>query len=474
MKSSTPVKYPDGLDILVCKILIWEPSDKNTIETDDPSEDKCLVIRECESIEIEESFKKLIGTALVKFPKGTIIKRTQTAEDLEKNGATTVYTERLNDGTITEKRTGSSLAQPSDFKVGQRIRIYLGYYRDTGKVFQNETERRQTMESEALSHAPNFDGYIVKCSVSTPLEIKCENVASNLKRKTCPNVIINKATVVDLLKADGKYKLLAGTGLELHPDTLSEQTDIGKIKLSDDLTVADVLTEWSKYGLYCFVCYEDNKPYIKVGVPYSKKKTKMIENSNESANGTLIQFDYHVATDNLTLMNVDPAYLAVSAEGFKMEGDKQIKYSVTIRLNPQWTGTSDTEHKKFQLLNETKLSRKAMKMGAVTKSKSSDKVDLSQYHIIPYVSRKIGVSEDELVEEAEEYFENYNRNGVEGTLTLFGDLHIRSAAKVELLSLRNPEKNGWYRVEEVNTLFGVNGFRQTLKLPYCIAKPESE
>ena len=195
---------------------------------------------------------------------------------------------------------------------------------------------------------------------------------------------------------------------------------------------------------------------------------------NEPANGTLIQFDYHVATDNLTLMNVDPAYLAVSAEGFKMEGDKQIKYSVTIRLNPQWTGTSDTEHKKFQLLNETKLSRKAMKMGAVSKSKSSDKVDLSQYHIIPYISRKIDISEDELVEEAEEYFENYNRNGVEGTLTIFGDLHIRSAAKVELLSLRNPEKNGWYRVEEVNTQFGVNGFRQTLKLPYCIAKPEQD
>lgn len=474
MKSSTPVVYPDGLDILVCKILIWEPADKNTIDTDDPSEDKCLVIRECASIEIEESYKKLIGTALVKFPKGTIIKRTQTAEDLEKNGASIVYTERLNDGTITETRSGSSLAQPSDFKVGQRIRIYLGYYHDKGQVFANAEERRKVMEEEALNHTANFDGYIVKCSVSTPLEIKCENIASNLKRKTCPNVIINKATVVDLLKSDGKYKLLDGTGLEIHPDTLKEQTDIGKIKLSDDLTVADVLTEWSKYGLYCFICYEDNKPYIKVGMPYSKKKTMAIANSNEPANGTLIQFDYHVATDNLTLMNVDPAYLAVSAEGFKMEGDKQIKYSVTIRLNPQWTGTNDTEHKKFQLLNETKLSKKAMKMGAVSKSKSSDKVDLSQYHIIPYISRKIDISEDELVEEAEEYFENYNRNGVEGTLTIFGDLHIRSAAKVELLSLRNPEKNGWYRVEEVNTQFGVNGFRQTLKLPYCIAKPEQD
>lgn len=115
-----------------------------------------------------------------------------------------------------------------------------------------------------------------------------------------------------------------------------------------------------------------------------------------------------------------------------------------------------------------------MKLGAVTKSKSRDRVDLSKYTVIPYISRKIGVTESELVQEAEEYFENYNRNGVDGTLVIFGDLNIKAAAKVELLDFREPEKNGWYRVEEVNTKFGVSGFRQTLKLPYCIAKPEKE
>ena len=43
-----------------------------------------------------------------------------------------------------------------------------------------------------------------------------------------------------------------------------------------------------------------------------------------------------------------------------------------------------------------------------------------------------------------------------------------------LLDKREPEKQGWYLIEEINTKFGVNGFRQTLKLPYCIAKPEKE
>lgn len=473
MKSSNPVTYLDGVDILVCKILIWEQSDKNIIETDDPSEEKCLVIRECESIEIEESFKKLVGTALVKFPKGTVIKSLITEEELKKEGPTTVYAERLNNGAITEKRAGYSLAQPSDFKVGQRIRIYLGYYHDKGKTFKNETERINEMEKEALNHAPDFDGYIVKCSVSTPLEIKCENLASNLKRKTCPNIIINNAKVVDLLKDGGKYKLLAGTGLKIHPDTLNEEINVGKIQLSDDLTVADILTEWNKYGLYCFICYKNNTPYIKVGMPYAKNKNMRIGGNNEPSNGILIQFDYHVAADNLTRMSVNPAYIAVSAEGFKFENGKQIKYSVTVRLNPQWTGTNDTEHNKFQCLNEAKLSAKSMKMGAVSLSKSRDKVDLSQYHVIPYISPKIGISETELRDEAAEYLSNYNTNGVEGTLTIFGDLHIRSGAKVELLSLQNPEINGLYRVEEVNTRFGVNGYRQTLKLPYCIAKPDN-
>ena len=207
-----------------------------------------------------------------------------------------------------------------------------------------------------------------------------------------------------------------------------------------------------------------------------------ILNTDGSSDTPQIQFDYHVAQDNLTLMNCDPRYLAVSAEGFKFEGNKQIKYNVTVRLNPEWTGQNDTEHKKFQILNETKLSKKSLKLGAIPKSKTKDRVNLSAYNVIPYVSSKIGISEDELIKEAEAFFEEYNRNGVEGSITIFGDLHrtnlgmrhLESGMKVVLLDKREPEKQGWYLIEEINTKFGVNGFRQTLKLPYCIAKPEKE
>lgn len=68
--------------------------------------------------------------------------------------------------------------------------------------------------------------------------------------------------------------------------------------------------------------------------------------------------------------------------------------------------TNDTEHKKFQILNETKLSKKSLKLGAIPKSKTKDRVNLSAYNVIPYVSSKIGISEDELIKEAEAFLKD--------------------------------------------------------------------
>ena len=102
------------LDILCCKILIWE-ANSDVIEINDPDENKCLVIRECESIEINDTYKKLINLASVRFPRGTVIKRTITSENIEKEGATTVYTERLIDGTVAVSYTHLTL--PTNSRV---------------------------------------------------------------------------------------------------------------------------------------------------------------------------------------------------------------------------------------------------------------------------------------------------------------------------------------------------------------------
>ena len=98
------------------------------------------------------------------------------------------------------------------------------------------------------------------------------------------------------------------------------------------------------------------------------------------------------------------------------------------------------------------------------------KVDLSTYTIVPYMSPNMKIYSDKLVEETIEYFKNYNLNGITGSLTLFGDLALNTACQVEVIDNRNPSKNSVYLVEEVTTTFGVQGYRQLIKIPYKIKK----
>lgn len=457
--------------ILICLIQIWELADKKK-PMDEPSSP--LLITEVEDLEIEESYRKLIGTASVRFPRGTVIKKTLT--QLNGQEYNSKVTAGIDDaGVLITTRTDSKVANVTDFKVGQRIRIMLGYTTDpkiaaltkadkNGKSIFNDSEKLSTYKS-ALTNM--FDGYITKCSIGTPIEIQCENLASGLKKISCPKVIAkNNMTVNDFLSEKGKYKLLKDTGLQLHPDTESCDINIGKVSLTTDLTVADVLTEWGKYKVFAFIKWNGDTPYIAVGRSYFSNAGKDSIYKESNGDPVKILFDYHVADNGLTLMTTDKAFLAVEAQGLTKD-DKF--YHITIRKNPDYD-SSKQGSSKYQVMNETKLSKKAMKLGATVLSKSKDHVDLSQYTVIPYMSRKIGISQDDLLKEAIQYFESYNMNGIEGTLTLFGDLYLRTGSKVELVDNRYPEKNGYYLVDEVNTRFGVNGFRQIIKLPYCISK----
>ena len=61
--------------ILICLIQIWDLADpKKPME--EPASPR--LITEVAEVEIEESYRKLIGTASVKFPRGTVIKKTLT------------------------------------------------------------------------------------------------------------------------------------------------------------------------------------------------------------------------------------------------------------------------------------------------------------------------------------------------------------------------------------------------------------
>lgn len=472
-----------SFQILICLIKIWTPKDaKKPMDVPDDA----MLISEVEEIEIEESYKKLIGTASVKFPRGTVIRKTITTYNEEEAAKNEILDANISDaGVVEEVRSSSTVASSSSFSIGQRIRIYLGYTTDPKiadlakvsnskkKSIFNDSEYRKEYEN-AYPKIENytdiaFDGYITKISVDTPIELQCENLASALKQITCPKLTIkSKATVLDFLGDNAKHNLLKGTGLKLHSLAKSQKWDLGKITLTPELTVADVLTEWSKFGIHCFISEENGQPVVVVGRSYfdNAKNDSIINAASQPSTPTKILFNYNVADNGLTLTSTDKKFLAVEAEGV---GADDKFFHLTLLRNPKYDA-SKSGSDKWRIVNVSKLSKKAMKSGAKVLDKSKDKVDMNLYTKIPYHSRKIPVTQAELIEEAKKYFESYNMNGIDGSLTLFGDLHLHTATKVELVDDRYPGKNGYYLVDEVHTTFGTNGYRQNIKLPYCIKR----
>ena len=318
-----------------------------------------------------------------------------------------------------------------------------------------------------------FDGYITGYNSDSTLEIQCENMAYKLKLKQAPHfeTPAKGTTVNEVL--EGKYNILKDTGFRIHSDTKRFEIHIGKVKVTDNFTVADILSEWSKYKVYCFLKYDADDdgaiPSIAVGRPYSSSKAQPVFPEDESTGPYRIYFNEHVAQSNLKVVKTDPKFLAVTGKAL---GTDEKFFEVTVRMNPEYDPATPGS-KEFQTVNATQISKKTHKVtGNTTASgaKTRTKVDLSTYTIVPYMSPHVGINSDRLVEETTEYFRNYNLNGITGNVTVFGDFGLSPAVQVELIDYRNPSKNGVYLVEEVTTTFGVGGYRQQLSIPYKIRK----
>lgn len=433
------------LDVLCCKITIGDADPANPMAIQDP-----VVLTEVQEIEIVETYKKLTGTAKVILPKGTVYQSTIIGNaTLEGNDASRITTEVMEDGVIIEKRSSQAAVGKDTFHTGQRINIKLGY----NGILKNM-----------------FDGYVTAYNSDSLFELRCENMAYKLKLKQAPKFETPLSTKVNDVLGD-KYNLLKDTGFEIHSETKRFDINIGKVKITDNFTVADVLNDWSKYRVYCFLKYDENSPdampRIAVGRPYSSSKAQPSFPGSDNTMPYRIYFNYHVAESNLKVLKVDPKFLAVTAKAL---GADEKFFEVTVRLNPDYDA-GKAGSKEFQTINATQISKKTHKItgnttasGAATKTK----VDLSTYTVVPYMSPNMRIDSDKLVEEAIEYFRSYNLNGITGSVTIFGDLGLPSAVQVELIDDLNPSKNGVYIVEEVKTTFGTKGYRQTLKLPYRI------
>lgn len=507
--------YEDKLAILVCQIKIWKANGNNWFSI--PSANQCLTIRECESIEISDSSKNLINKAVVKFPRGTVINLSSKKENNVVSGDKADSTDKTNtlkdannDGDLTSTPTAlfsddgvsttsmavnyddkglidfnrtkneTALLSPNDVAVGNRIEIRLGYA-------YSEKEFNQMNKADS---DPNLDvvftGFITSISVDTPLELECTNMAHILASVSTPNISA-KATlfVKDFLDDDGEYHLLKDTGIPLAESSKGSTISVSGGSISNNLTIADVLMEWSKSGVLCMMeTKSDGTAQLRVGLTYYAGKgggglpnndKKYITYNGGNNSVKLIQFDWDVAQDKLSLKQNDKKYLAVEAQG-RTKDNQFFKLTVRKNPNPDDEGWMVDTSSQFQIVNRRKVKdRKKMKYVNGTWSTKrveghlTDAAKLDKYNVIQYLSTKIDITEEELIEEAKQYWANYNPNGISGSLVIFGDLLIRPTEIVGLVDVRQPEKNGYYYVEAVNTTFGLNGYRRELRIPYKIA-----
>lgn len=507
--------YEDKLAILVCQIKIWKAKGNDWFSI--PSANQCLTIRECESIEVSDSAKNLINKAVVRFPRGTVISLsshkdksvvtgdltdlTENFEDLKKannNGdllttstalfnqdgvSTTSIAANYDDkGLIDFNRTKNEIAllSPNDVAIGNRIEIRLGY-----AYSEQEFEKMNTADSD-----PNLDvvftGFITSVSVDTPLVLECTNMAHILASVSTPNISAKATLMVkDFLDDDGEYHLLKDTGIPLAASSKGSTIAVSGGSISNNLTIADVLTEWNKSGVLCMMeTKSDGSVQLRVGLTYYAGKgggglpnndKKYITYNGGNNTIKLIQFDWDVAQDKLTLKRNDKKYLAVEAQGRTKENQF---FKLTVRKNPDpddegWMIDADSQ---FQIVNRRKVKdRKKMKFINGTWSTKrieghlTDAAKLDKYNVIHYLSTKVGITEEELIEEAKQYWANHNPNGISGSIVIFGDLFIKPTEIVGLIDVRQPEKNGYYYVEAVNTTFGINGYRRELSIPFKIA-----
>ncbi len=507
--------YEDKLAILVCQIKIWKANGNNWFSI--PSANQCLTIRECESIEISDSSKNLINKAVVKFPRGTVINLSSKKENnvisgdkADSTDKTNTLKDANNDGDLTSTPTAlfsddgvsttsmavnyddkglidfnrtkneTALLSPNDVAVGNRIEIRLGYA-------YSEKEFNQMNKADSN---PNLDvvftGFITSISVDTPLELECTNMAHILASVSTPNISA-KATlfVKDFLDDDGEYHLLKDTGIPLAESSKGSTISVSGGSISNNLTIADVLMEWGKSGVLCMMeTKSDGTAQLRVGLTYYAGKgggglpnndKKYITYNGGNNSVKLIQFDWDVAQDKLSLKQNDKKYLAVEAQG-RTKDNQFFKLTVRKNPNPDDEGWMVDTSSQFQIVNRRKVKdRKKMKYVNGTWSTKrveghlTDAAKLDKYNVIQYLSTKINITEEELIEEAKQYWANYNPNGISGSLVIFGDLLIRPTEIVGLVDVRQPEKNGYYYVEAVNTTFGLNGYRRELRIPYKIA-----
>lgn len=512
------------LNILICQIKIWNPLQfKDNKPNDDhadyvpkQNEKGCITLHEVGSIEVQQSYKDVITSAVVQFPRGTMIRKFETSfvadpktEASDKDIAQPNSKDESKDSTKSsasgevqpiiatisnidvgvvkiQRSTADKELETADLKVGYRIQIKVGYTDDANYAngtFLSEDNPVGKYDGSSDEKTNNkfillFTGYITKISANTPIELECEDMLSSLKKKGVPKLSFKNAKVNDMLLPGKSSYLLKDCPIKIHPNVEKQNIELGQVAMTKDLVVADVLTEWSKSGVFCFMRREGplSEPMLLVGRAYISDTEENQTNNIASmiyrqpgVQPTKIQMDWDVASDNLNIMNVDPKFIAVRASCRNSNNG-----TINLTVIPD-----EEDERKYRVVNFTETHKKQVKTAGGNKNKNKNhtkktivqtRVDLSSYTVIPFISTE-KLTKDELGKKAWVFYnvKKYKTSGIDGSLTVFGDLDIQPTDIISLVDMRQPVRNGFYMVGDVKTSFGTNGYRKEITLPHKIA-----
>ncbi len=236
------------------------------------------------------------------------------------------------------------------------------------------------------------------------------------------------------------------------------------MSITEKVSVADLLYNWKNSNLYCKLS-RDGKTLFVGGFSVSEDDWKTDKARIDYVEEPVIEYiqsDWDVVSDGLQVTHIDKEFIVINAKA-------KVKDEKSSRANDKkdfrvLVGKVDGEFR-HDIHDYRVRKRQKRKKGQSAQPEVVSKFDPKKYTFVDY--SPINVKDmDSLIKMAEEYWDSYSPNGISGSLTIFGNMFIEPTQIIGLIDVWNPEKNGHYFVESVKTSFGVNGFRQTLNIPY--------
>lgn len=475
-----PTNKKVGTHIVIMLIEVWKIGDMLKYMDEPPNNRAPVLLAECESFQVQENYRQTVCGMELKLPKGTMLLRTIANEKDVEDADNKAYVNWGDGGAVVvpPSKGKVSLADPSDFEVGSRIRIYAAYTTDwniwelrnrnhTPNIFTDNTLLKKY--KDCMDKV--FDGFITQCSPSAPLVIKGQNLMTIFKKVSCPNRTASQgATLKEILDPKGTWRLLTTKGQEiikLHStNSLDKLGDvhIAPAILSNEMTIADAFAEWSnRFGLYFRILEENNEPRLKIGYTYTSGAipggTDVCICQNVDGNAPVIYFDYNVANDGLSYIDTDPYYIMIKCT-VPITRTKGGRGKFVFHLKLETSG-------KYEMVDMTYINRKGIKTKSIKpyfKHSNFTIIDRIYPETIP--ESQVEGKKGEMKMWAIKQFEDAINNGLSGSLTLFGDLGLHTGELVDLNDKRHKKRNGRYIVEEVITSVSTEGLRQQIKIPY--------